>query len=59
LRIRLRISFQIIELPLAEFDGQESLRVAIEVENTWTPDDVLKNGDKRSVGVAVEKIWLE
>jgi hypothetical protein len=51
--------FQTIELPLPEYDGHEGLTVAIKVEKTWIPDNFIKNGDKRSIGVAVEKFWLE
>jgi hypothetical protein len=35
------------------------LKVTIEVKETWIPDKVIKNGDLRSLGVAVERIWQE
>ena len=34
------------------------LTILIEVNPVWIPDDVYMNEDKRSLGIAVEKIWL-
>lgn len=47
-----------LELPLNDMLRDEPLRVDIDVDETWTPDAMLKNGDRRQLGVAVERIWL-
>ncbi len=48
-----------LEIPLNGADIRPILKVVIDVAHTWVPDEILKNGDKRQLGVAVEKIWLE
>jgi hypothetical protein len=52
-------NFQIIRVPLIRSDEMKYLKVTIEVKETWIPDKVIKNGDLRSLGVAVERIWQE
>jgi MoaA/NifB/PqqE/SkfB family radical SAM enzyme len=49
--------WQILE---GEIDGDERLlEVKIELNKTWIPDEIFHNGDKRELGIAVEKIWIE
>jgi len=48
--------WQILE---GEIDDDRLLEVKIELDKTWIPDDILHNGDKRELGIAVEKIWIE
>ena len=47
-----------LKVPL---DNLESnlVKVDLEVKDAWTPDRILKNGDRRKLGVAVERIWLD
>ncbi len=47
-----------LRVPLREVEGNP-LKVEIEVDETWIPDEMIKNGDRRELGVAVERIWLE
>lgn len=37
----------------------EVIRLDLESDKPWVPDELLGNGDRRSLGVAVEKIWQE
>ncbi|HOV82337.1 MAG TPA: radical SAM protein [Methanothrix sp.] len=47
-----------VDIPLKDITDDEALVIGIEVDKTWVPDDIIKNGDKRELGVAVERIWL-
>jgi len=51
--------FQTIRIPLIDIDEQKYLEVAIEVKKTWIPDNGIKNGTMRSLGMAVQKMWQE
>ena len=42
-----------------EIDDDELLQVKIELDKTWIPDEIFHNRDKRKLGIAVEKIWIE
>jgi anaerobic magnesium-protoporphyrin IX monomethyl ester cyclase len=44
-----------------QLDGIDefALRIDLEAERSWIPNELLGNGDLRELGVAVEKIWLE
>jgi len=48
-----------ISLPLSKISlGSGILRLDLEASSTWVPDEVLGNGDRRELGVAVERIWV-
>jgi len=47
-----------LKVPLANL-GDNLVKVDLEVREAWIPDEVLKNGDRRKLGVAVERIWLD
>ena len=34
------------------------LEIKIELNKTWIPNEILHSGDKRELGIAVEKIWV-
>lgn len=58
-----RISFddaewKIIDVNIKDVDTN-IIEVMIDVDKTWIPDELLKNGDTRELGIAVEKIWIE
>jgi len=42
-----------------EINNGGLLEVQIELNKTWIPDEIFHNGDKRELGIAVEKIWIE
>jgi radical SAM superfamily enzyme YgiQ (UPF0313 family) len=48
-----------IEVPLNAQNRNCSLKVDIEVNRTWVPNRLLKNGDERELGIAVERIWVQ
>ena len=52
------IEWKVLEIDLPDFD-MNIIEVLIEVDKTWIPDEVMKNGDTRQLGIAVHKIWLE
>jgi radical SAM superfamily enzyme YgiQ (UPF0313 family) len=41
-----------------EIDNEGLLEVKIELNKTWIPEEIFHNGDKRKLGIAVEKIWI-
>ena len=51
--------WKLLEVALPAFCINETMEVLIEVDKTWIPDEVTKNGDMRQLGIAVHKIWLE
>lgn len=48
-----------IRLPLDNQAKGSRLRVEFEVDRAWIPDEIIKNGDTRSLGVAVERLWQD
>jgi ABC-type polysaccharide/polyol phosphate transport system ATPase subunit len=48
--------WQMMEVPVS---ASGNLEIRLEVNRTWIPDRLLNNGDKRELGIAIEKIWLE
>lgn len=51
--------WKLLEADLPVFCKNEIIEVVIELENTWIPDKIIKNGDTRELGIAVNKIWIE
>lgn len=49
----------VLKLALNDQKRDPRIKVGIEVNRTWVPDEIIKNGDMRSLGVAVQRIWLE
>lgn len=49
----------VLRLSLDDQKIDSCIKVEIEVDKTWIPNDSIKNGDTRSLGVAVQRIWLE
>lgn len=45
----------VIDLP----EGDDCLELTIRLAKTWSPDSIYHNGDRRHLGIAVQKIWLE
>ena len=50
--------WKVLEIDLPDFDTN-IIEVLFEVDKTWIPDEIMKNGDTRELGIAVHKIWLE
>ena len=50
--------WNVLEIDLPDFDTN-IIEVLFEVDKTWIPDEIMKNGDTRELGIAVHKIWLE
>jgi serine acetyltransferase len=50
--------WNILAIDLPKLDASV-IEVVIEVDETWVPDRVLKNGDTRELGIAVQNIWIE
>jgi|GEM_PF-212918 len=49
-----------ISLPMGTADGHGALRLDLEVSRTWIPEkEVTGSGDRRELGVAVQRIWLD
>lgn len=42
-----------------EINNSGLLELEIYLDRTWIPDDLIKNGDTRGLGIAINKIWLE
>jgi hypothetical protein len=41
-------------------DGHGAMRLDLEVRRTWIPEkEVTGSGDRRELGVAVQRIWLD
>jgi len=51
--------WRIIRVPLADLEEESCLKVGIEVDKTWVPEEIVQNDDRRDLGLAVERIWLE
>lgn len=51
-------NWTLLEIPIKGLKG-DVLRVDLETERSWIPDELLGNGDPRHLGVAVEKMWIE
>jgi hypothetical protein len=50
----------IISLPLkTNLYLKKFIRIVITTKPTWIPDDEINNGDLRTLGVAINKIWTE
>jgi hypothetical protein len=49
----------VLRLSLNDQKRDPRIKVEIEVNRTYVPDEIIKNGDMRSLGVAVQRIWLE
>jgi len=49
----------VLKAVLPGSDGDYFIKVDIELNKTWIPDETIKNGDRRELGVAVQRIWLE
>lgn len=50
-------SNEIVKIPLSIDEGV--VKVDLEVDKTWTPDGLDGKGDRRELGVAVSRIWVE
>jgi hypothetical protein len=46
-----------LEIELPRLD-RNIVEIVIEIDKAWIPDDILKNGDIRRLGIAIHKIWL-
>lgn len=51
--------WEVLRVDLKDPGASGRLKVKIEVEKTWIPEDVVGNDDRRDLGVAVERIWVE
>lgn len=51
--------WKLLETEIPDFCKNKIIEITIELDNTWIPDEVMKNGDTRELGIAVQKIWIE
>ncbi len=53
------LDWKLLEVDIPDFCKNRIIEITIELNNTWIPNEVIKNGDTRELGIAVHKIWLE
>ncbi len=51
--------WKLFEVTLQDYNTKDIMEVTIELDKTWIPDKVMKNGDTRELGMAIQKIWIE
>ncbi len=51
--------WKLLEISLPGRYEREIIEVTIDLKTTWNPDKVMKNGDKRELGMAIQEIWIE
>ncbi|HEY9204688.1 MAG TPA: class I SAM-dependent methyltransferase [Candidatus Methanoperedens sp.] len=51
--------WKLLDVALQDNHKKDIMEVTIELDKTWIPDKVMKNGDTRELGVAIQEIWIE
>jgi SAM-dependent methyltransferase len=53
------LEWKLLEVAIPDYCKNKTIEVIIELDNTWIPDEIMKNGDTRELGIAIQKIWVE
>jgi len=53
------LEWKLLEIDIPDFCKNKIIEVTIELNNTWIPNEIMKNGDTRELGIAVQNIWIK